>query len=127
MASRSRPHPAELELRILKILWREGPLLVRDVRNHLAEGGRDLAHTTIVTTLNTMVGKRFVKRTRKLNAYIFEARVGEEEVSRGMLTEFADRVFGGAVDQLVVRALEAKGIPQDELDKIEKLLDEYKS
>ncbi|MFM7723925.1 MAG: BlaI/MecI/CopY family transcriptional regulator, partial [Bacteroidota bacterium] len=47
--------------RILKILWQHSPLPVRDVRDALAEQGRDLAHTSVITTLNTMVGKRYLK------------------------------------------------------------------
>ena len=50
MGQQKRVFPAELELKILKILWREGPLRVREVRRHLAYEGRELAHTTVVTT-----------------------------------------------------------------------------
>ena len=38
-------HPTELELEILKVLWDESPLLVRDVRRRLEDrAGRVLAH-----------------------------------------------------------------------------------
>ena len=51
MARPKSKYPTELELEILKILWKEGELNVRQVREFLAESGRDLAHTTLVTML----------------------------------------------------------------------------
>ena len=51
-------HPTDLELQILKILWdRETSLTVREIRDALAQDGRDLAHTSVITTLGTMVEK----------------------------------------------------------------------
>ena len=124
MAKKLRRSPAELELRILKILWREGPLRVRDVRRLLADEGRDLAHTTIVNTLNTMVEKGFVKRHQHLNAYIFEARVREENVSQGMLSEFVDRVFDGSAMSLLLNLIETEQIDADEYAELRRLINQ---
>lgn len=122
MAKKPKQFPAELELRILKVLWREGALRVRDVRKSLAEEGRDLAHTTIVTTLNTMVDKRFVKRTQQGNAYIFDARVTEEDVSQGMLSEFVNRVFDGSAVSLLLNLLDSEQIDADEYSELRRLI-----
>jgi len=51
-------HPTELELPILKILWQRLPQPVREIRQSLADGGRDLAHTSVITTLGVMVQKK---------------------------------------------------------------------
>ena len=122
MAKKPKRSPAELELRILKVLWREGPLFVRDVRRFLAEEGRELAHTTIVNTLNTMVEKDFVKRKQHLNAYIFEARVKEEDVSQGMLSEFVDRVFDGSAVSLLLNLIEVEQVDADEYAELRRII-----
>ena len=122
MAKKSGQFPAELELKILKILWREGPMRVRDVRRVLAEEGRDLAHTTVVTTLNTMVDKQFVARKQERNAYIFEAKVREEEVSQGMLSDFVNRVFDGSAVSLLLNLIETEDIPQEEYAELRRLI-----
>ncbi|MFV2068171.1 MAG: BlaI/MecI/CopY family transcriptional regulator, partial [Pirellulales bacterium] len=45
-------HPTKLELEILKILWKQSPLPVREVRARLeAEAGRPLAHSSVITML----------------------------------------------------------------------------
>ena len=48
--------PTELELDILKTLWRSGPATVRQVREAL-EPQRSLAHTSVMTVMNIMVDK----------------------------------------------------------------------
>ena len=50
MARPISKHPTELELEILKIFWREGPLTGREVRDQLAEF-RDLAYTSVMTIM----------------------------------------------------------------------------
>ncbi len=49
-------HPTELELEILKILWRAKPLTGRQVRDALAEF-RELAYTSVMTVMGTMEDK----------------------------------------------------------------------
>ena len=122
MGKKLKQFPAELELRILKILWREGALRVRDVRRLLAEDGRDLAHTTVVTTLNTMVEKRFVRRTQEGNAYIFEASVVEEDVSQGMLSEFVNRVFDGSAVSLMLNLIDSEEIDPHEFAELRRVI-----
>lgn len=118
MAKKARQFPAELELRILKILWREGPLRVSDVRRLLADEGRDLAHTTVITTLNKMLNKRFVSRTQKLKGYVFKARVSERDVSQGMLTDLMDRVFDGSAVSLLLNLIDSEEIPAEEFAEL---------
>ena len=53
MARPVSDHPTDLELEILKILWDDSPLLVREVRSRLDEqSGRPLAHSSVITILN---------------------------------------------------------------------------
>ena len=122
MAKAARQFPAELELKILKILWREGPLRVRDVRKHLADGGRSLAHSTVVTTLNTMVTKGFASREPELNAYVFQAAVSEADVSQGMLSDFVDRVFDGSAVSLLLNLVDSEQIETKEFAELRRLI-----
>jgi BlaI family penicillinase repressor len=117
--------PTELELLILKVLWKAGgPVIVRDVRERLAnEEGRDLAHTTVVTTLHTMTDKKLVIR-RQVNAkaYSFEARVEEDSVSRGMLEDLLTRVFDGSASALLVSLLDSGRVNEDEHRELRRLI-----
>ena len=54
MARPASQHPTELELEILKVIWRDGACTVRNVREALAPT-RKLAHTSVITVMNIMV------------------------------------------------------------------------
>lgn len=122
MTKKAKQFPAELELRILKILWREGALRVRNVRQGLAEQGRNLAHTTVVTTLNTMVDKQFVTRTQELNAYIFEACVSKDDVSQWVLGDIVDRVFDGSPKAVMLSLFDCSDIEDEELKELRQII-----
>jgi BlaI family transcriptional regulator, penicillinase repressor len=115
-------HPTELEHQILKILWEESPLPVRDIRQRLAERGRDLAHTSVITTLNIMVRKQSLKRTRHKNAFLFQPRVSREEVSGRMLGDLVDRVFDGSAAAVVLSLFDRSDIDADELEELRSII-----
>ena len=78
-------HPTDLELDILKILWSESPLPVRDVRARLkSDAGRPLAHSSVITMLNIMHGKGYVSRKKEGKAFLFSPRVGKDRVTGNM-------------------------------------------
>ena len=124
MARSKTPRPTELELEILKVLWRDGPLAVREVRKALAAGKarRRLAHTSVITMLNIMADKGFVSRTKQGKAFIFKPRVAEKQVSRGMLSDIVNRVFDGSSAAVMVQLLETASIDADEIEQLRKLI-----
>ncbi|MCB1097004.1 MAG: BlaI/MecI/CopY family transcriptional regulator [Verrucomicrobiae bacterium] len=120
-------YPTELELQILKILWESGPLPVRDVRQALAEREKKrLAHTSVVTTLNNMVAKKYLKRKAQGNAYIFEAKVHRDEVSKGMVGDLVKRVFDGSASALMLNLLADEEFSEAEREELSQLIYTYR-
>lgn len=117
-------NPTELELEILKILWRCGPLSVRQVRQELAAGPslRRLAHTSVITMLNIMVRKSYLRRVAQGKGYIFHPRVQEQEVSRGMLHDLVERLFEGSTTAAMLQLLETSDLDEREIEKLRKLI-----
>ncbi len=116
-------YPTGLELQILKILWRDAPLSVREVRARLAEEeGRKIAHTSVITTLNIMVGKKYLRRSKQKNAYLFRSRVTREEVSEGMLSDLVGRVFDGSAASLMLSLFNCSEVDEDELKELRSLI-----
>jgi predicted transcriptional regulator len=124
MARPAAEQPTELELRILKILWEKSPQLVRDIRDELAKLGRDIAHTSVITTLNTMVKKRIVIRKREGNAFLFSPRITREQVSRSVLGDIVNRVFDGSAKAVLMGVFEQNDINRGELKELRKLIDQ---
>ena len=121
MARQAAEHPTELELRILKILWKETPLPVREIRKRLAQEGRELAHTSVITTLNTMFKKRQLRRTKQGNAFLFAPRVDRQEVSRRMLGDIVDRVFDGSAPAVMLSLFDCSQIDEEDVRQLRRL------
>ena len=115
--------PTELELQILKVLWQQSPLLARDVQALLASEGRELAKTTIITTLNTMVAKKYLMRSKQGNMYLFTPKISESEVGDRVVSDVVDRVFDGSTSAVLLKLFDVKEINADELKELRKIID----
>jgi BlaI family transcriptional regulator, penicillinase repressor len=123
--ARSGSHfPTELELEILKILWASAPRTVSEIREALALAGRDLAHTTVITTLGTMAGKGQIEKLEPEvgKAFRFVPRVAHAEVSRHMLGDLVHRVFAGSAEAAVQGLFEVKDLDATEIARLRQLL-----
>jgi BlaI family transcriptional regulator, penicillinase repressor len=116
--------PTDLELQFLKILWEKSPRPVREIRDVLAESGRDIAHTSVITTLNTMVNKRLLARKKEGKAFLFSPGVTREQVSQSVLGDVINRVFDGSAKSVLMGLFEHSDINPDELKELRKLMDE---
>jgi BlaI family penicillinase repressor len=124
MARPVSKHPTELELLILKILWRQSPLLARDVQQALADDGRELAKTTVITTLNTMVAKRYLSRKKRGNSFLFSPRVDAATVSERVLTDVVDRVFDGSTSAVLLKLFDVRSVASDDLKELRRIIDQ---
>ncbi|MFM7844075.1 MAG: BlaI/MecI/CopY family transcriptional regulator [Planctomycetota bacterium] len=121
MARSASKHPTELELEILKVLWRVGPATVRQVRDEL-EAVRDLAYTSVMTVMTIMAGKGYVQRSKNGRSYVYQATYQEQRASRSMLQDIVDRLFGGSTTAVMQHLLESSEIDDEELKQIRSLI-----
>ena len=116
-------HPTELELEILKILWEQSPLHVREVRALLeSEAGRPLAHSSVITMLNIMYRKGYLRRRKDGKSFLFAPKVKKENVTGGMMGDLLSRVFDGSPAAMMLNLLETADIDADELAELRKLI-----
>jgi len=123
----SRPaseNPTELELQLLKILWTKSPRPVREIREVLAQQGRDIAHTSVITTLNTMVEKKFLKRKKQGKRFLFEPKVTREKMSWRILKKMVERVFDGSTKAVLLSLFDDSDIDVSELQELKQLIDQ---
>ncbi len=121
MARSASKHPTELELEILKVMWRIGPATVRQVRDELA-AVRDLAYTSVMTMMTIMAGKGYVQRSKSGRSYVYQASYQKQRTSRSMLQDIVDRVFGGSTTAVMQHLLETSEIDDEELKLIRSLI-----
>src|SRR6185503_7473822 len=116
----------DLQLRIMKILWRRGEATVTDVLADLT-GPSDLAYTTVATMLRKLEAKGLVTHRIEGRSFIYRARVQEEEVTRTMADHFVERLFEGSLTEVVSHLLSTREISKDELETLERLIAERKN
>src|SRR5438093_203292 len=60
MARPVSPHPTELELELLEVLWRNGPSTARQIQDGLS-GHDDMRPSSVHIALSTMMRKGYVR------------------------------------------------------------------
>lgn len=116
------PHPTKAELDILRVLWRDGPLSVRDVQTTLSES-RDTGYTTVLKTMQIMTEKKLVERDDSVRPQLYRARYSQDRTQKQMLTDLIQRAYGGSVKALVLHAIGTRRPAATDLQAIERLLD----
>jgi BlaI family penicillinase repressor len=91
------------ELQLLDVLWNLGEGTVQDVCDNLS---RKLAYTTVMTTLNLLsMKKKVLEREKQGRAYTYRPLVTRDEVSRSVLAELKDVLFGSRLPSLVLNLM----------------------
>lgn len=116
------PRPTDAELAILSVLWDRGPSTVRDVHEVLAER-QPTGYTTVLKLMQIMTEKGLVVRDESQRAHVYEARYSEQRTQRQLLSDLAERAFGGSAAKLVMQALSGRKATPGELNEIRELLD----
>jgi predicted transcriptional regulator len=93
------------ELAIMKVVWRLGTATVRDVYEELLETRR-IAYTTVMTMMNILETKGYLKKEKNNRAYRYRPVRPERAVVGSMVREFVNRVFDGASRPLLLHLVE---------------------
>src|SRR5258706_7378730 len=123
MASPTR-RPTEGELAILRVLWTEGPLSVRDIQRVL-NASKPTGYTTVLKLLQIMTDKGLVDRDESQRPQIYRARHSQQQTQRQLLRDLLQRAFGGSVKTLVLQAMASQRSSKEEIEAIESLLDRF--
>lgn len=117
----------EAELEVLKTLWEEAPLTVREVMNLLHEHGRKVAYTTVLTFLTRLEQKGFVKSDKSELAYVYKPIVSREGVAKSRLKSFLSQLYDGAAGPLVLQLMREEKFSADEIAELQKMIDRLDS
>ena len=113
----------DLQLAILRVLWGRGEATASEVHAALV-AERGLAPTTIATMLKKMERRGLVGHREEGRRFIYQPAVTEEMVTRSMVNELTDRLFGGRVTELVSHLLAEHDIDREELADLERMIAE---
>lgn len=120
------PLPTKRELAILKVLWDRGEATVREVYEELRQE-LPIVQNTVQAFLRTMEEKGFVSHRTEGRTFVYRSVLAKEQTSRKLLSGVLERVFDGALDQLVENVLSLRRPTHDEITRLKKLLREAES
>jgi len=124
--STKKPVLTAQELEIMKVIWRSGASTVRGVYEALLEH-RKIAYTTVMTMMNILEQKGYLKKTQQDRAYVYQATKPQKQVIRGMVREFVDRVFNGSAEPLLLHLVEDSRLSKSDLEEIRRMIEAKKS
>jgi len=117
--------PTESELEILRVLWERGQATVRDVHEELSKT-KDAGYTTTLKLMQIMHEKGLVKRDETSKTHKYTPLVSREKTQKQFMGKMIDTLFQGSSTQLVMQALGNHKTSKEELDEIQKLIDNLK-
>ncbi len=113
----------ETELELMNILWRLGEGSVRDVLGALPEDRR-LAYTSVSTILRILEQKNALIARKVGRGHVYRPAVAKQAYEAKSVAHLVDKLFEGAPLALVQRLLDAGELSRDELEHMQKMLDE---
>lgn len=126
MARRLSNTLTEVELEFMQVLWSREDAAPEDIRHILNEKGRTLTGGSIRKMLLILVKKGYVERVRDGKKYIYRAKVKQTSAKTNMVFDLLDRAFGGSAPKMFVTLLDSREVPEEDLEKIQKLIAERK-
>ena len=117
----------EAELEVLKALWDDTPMTVREVMNLLHQQGRKVAYTTVLTFLTRLEQKGYVKSDKSELAYVYTPLVSREGVAKSRLKSFLSQLYDGAAGPLVLQLMREEKFSSDEIAELQKMIDRLDS
>lgn len=112
----------DLQLAVMKALWKLGEASVSQVREELQKESRDLAITTIGTVLTRLEKKGAVSHTAEGKQYVYKSLISEGDTRKSMLGTLVEQFFGGSPKALVNHLVNESEFDKKELEELKKLL-----
>jgi BlaI family transcriptional regulator, penicillinase repressor len=111
------------ELEIMKLVWELERASVRDVYQALLKRRR-IAYTTVMTMMNILEEKGYLKKRLQERAYVYRASRPKNQVIKAMVHEFVDRVFNGSAEPLLMHLVEDRCLSAKDLEQISRMIRE---
>lgn len=115
--------PGDVELAILRTIWRLGPATVRQVHEAL-EPERPTRLTSTLKMMQLMVDKGLLVRDAAARPHRYRPSASEQRVLGSLLGDLLERAFDGSARKLVLQLLGGGKTSRAELAEIRKAIDE---
>lgn len=112
---------SELQIALMRVLWRRGEASTAEVAAELGEA-RGLKHTTVATLLTRLEKRGVVAQRRDGRQLFYRALVDEADVRRSMVADLLGSLFAGDAQELVAHLVKESEIAPGDLAKVRRRL-----
>jgi BlaI family penicillinase repressor len=122
MANLKTNELGQLQIELLKLLWKRGKATVQDLLDEWPNP-RPPAYVTILTVLRRLEKRGFLTHDLQGRAFVYRPLVGEQEVKNDLLGDLVTRLFGSPTN-LVSGLLRDHALTLSELSNIRQLVEQ---
>jgi predicted transcriptional regulator len=116
-----------LEAEIMEVVWDQGEVTVRDVHRFLNQN-REVAYTTIMTTLGRLADKGLLQRVEAQPAHRFSAIITREQYARSTVKSVVDWLVNHFPDPAVSYFLDRVEREDEEvIDRLREAIDQRRA
>ncbi len=119
------PQLSETHLEIMGVIWSAGEATVGEVWKTLA-GRRKVARNTVLTLMERLEKKGWLRRRVDGHVYRYSAAVGRDAALGKIVRRLVDTAFDGSAAGLVMALLDERGVTRAEADRIRAMIDRTK-
>lgn len=113
----------ESEMKVMEVIWEKGDVTAKEIAAQLNEQ-IGWSKTTTYTVIKKCVAKGAIERIDP--NFVCHALLTKEEVQEAETTEFINRWYHGAADQLVASILERKQLSPQEIERLKQRIEALK-
>jgi predicted transcriptional regulator len=124
LARKPSPTLTDGELRLMRVLWQQGPSTVGAIVDAVA-GANPPAYNTVQTMMRILERKGFVSHRKEGRAFVFNALVDQTHAQRNVIRHVLDRFFDNSPGTLMLSLLEHEDVPTAEMRRLRELIQRH--
>ncbi|EOS24979.1 hypothetical protein C804_04853 [Lachnospiraceae bacterium A4] len=116
---------SDAELEIMRVVWAKNkePLLFAELTDELAAKGRPWQKNTLITLLNRLVNKGFLKAKKIGRRNEYTPLVSEAEYQTAQTKHFLEKLYEGSASGLVATLISGDLLTDEEYSELRQMLE----
>ena len=123
MARKRTSYLTDSEQSIMQVLWIKGEASVREITNVLSEK-KVMAYTTVQTMCKILADKGYADFHKQGKAFIYRPKITQSEARQGALNSLLTKFFGGSPEILAQHLMQETDINLQDLESLQKQIDQ---
>jgi predicted transcriptional regulator len=116
-----------LQRQVLEAVWETGEATVQEVRDRLAEAGRELAYTTVLSVMQKLEKAGWLGHRALGRVYIYKPTKSRDEADASTARALLRRVFGGDPLRLFQHIIADEELSDQDLVALRRLIERKRS